>query len=90
MSDLLDMAYINSLPQPFVGRLVGGTEWPIEDIDVETGCLRMDVCGLLEVKHIGDFSIFIDPNGVEYLPDAFYFDALPEDRPSIAKPKDKS
>src|SRR5689334_8040166 len=37
MSDRLDMAYINSLPQPLIGREIGGWKWPIYDICVETG-----------------------------------------------------
>lgn len=78
--DLLDMAYINSLPQPFLGRMLGGREWPIHDIDVQTGLVRIDVCGLLDVKHIGDFTSFRDDRGVDHPADGFYVDALPEDR----------
>ena len=43
--DKLKFDYINSLPQPFMGVFIGGDEWPIEDIDVQTGLLRIDVCG---------------------------------------------
>jgi hypothetical protein len=45
--DRLDMAYINSLPLP-----LWDGDWPVYDIDVETGLYRIDVCGLLEVRHI--------------------------------------
>lgn len=81
-TDLLDMDYINSLPQPFLGRTLGtgNWEWEIHDIEVQTGLVRINVCGLLEVKHISDFSLFRDMNGVEHSPDGFYSDALPEDR----------
>ena len=84
--DVLDMAYINSLPQPFIGRDVGGWEWPINDFEVSTGLLRIDVCGLLQVKTIGDFTSFTDGDGVKHLADAFYSDALPEDRAPISQP----
>ena len=78
--DMLDMAYINSLPQPFVGRLYGGSEWPIFDMDVESGLVRIDVCGKLDVKTIGDFRCFRDDAGFEHLSEGFYLDALPEER----------
>lgn len=78
MADLLDMAYINSLPQPFLARTWGSSEayyWPVEDIDVQTGLLRFDVCGKLEVKHIGDIKDFKDITGKVHDPDDFYIDA---------------
>lgn len=80
MSDLLDMDYINSLPQPFVGRMLGGTWWPINDFEVETGLVRIDVCGLLDVKHISDFTAFRDDRGVVHPAEGFYIDAIPEER----------
>lgn len=80
MSDLLRIDHINSLPQPFFAHLYGGSEWPVFDIDVETGLLRIDVCGLLDVKHIGDVRFFRDMDGVEHDADSFYN----EDEPSNA------
>jgi hypothetical protein len=74
-ADLLRMDYINSLPQPFIARFYGGDEWPMHDIDVQTGLLRIDVCGKLEAKHIGDVRFFVDANGVEHDADDFYEDA---------------
>jgi hypothetical protein len=88
MSDILDMAYINSLPQPFLGRMWGRSDdrlWPIHDIEVATGLVRIDVCGLLEVKHIGDFKSFRDANGTEHSAEGFFADALPEERAAIAQ-----
>lgn len=83
-SDLLDMAYINSLPQPFLGKTLGrGWWWPIHDIEVQTGLVRIDVCGLLDVKHITDFTVFQDGRGVVRSVEAFYSDAIPEEREPI-------
>lgn len=77
MSDLLNMDYINSLPQPFMARFFGGDVWPVNDIDVETGLLRIDVVGKLEIKHIGEVDVFIDANGIERDSDSFYNEELP-------------
>lgn len=74
MTDLLKIDYINSLPQPFIATFAGGVEWPVYDIDVQTGCLRIDVCGLLDIKHITDVRHFTDMDGVEHDSDSFYID----------------
>lgn len=87
-NDLLDMAYINSLPQPLMGKTLGGGDawwWPVHDIEVQTGLVRIDVCGLLEAKHIGDFSCFRDDRGVEHRSEGFFSDANEEERAPIAK-----
>lgn len=83
-ADLLDMAYINSLPHPFMGRTRGGWWWPINDFEVQTGLIRIDVCGKMEVKHIGDFTAFRDGHGVERSSEAFYADANEEERAPVA------
>ena len=79
MSDLLDMGYINSLPQPFLLRMFGDKRldiwWPVYDIDVETGLLRIDVCGKLQAIHMGDVDVFRDANGKDHDADDFYSDA---------------
>ena len=74
MSDLLRIHHINSLPQPFIAHFYGGSEWPVYDIDVETGLIRIDVCGLLEIKQIGDVKFFRDMNHVEHDAESFYND----------------
>jgi len=68
------MEYINSLPQPFIAQLWGGGMWPVHDIEVQTGLLRVDVCGLLEVMHIRDVRFFRDADGVEHDSESFYSD----------------
>jgi hypothetical protein len=81
--DVLDMTYINSLPQPFIGRELGGWEWPINDFEVGTGLLRIDVSGLLQVKSIADFTSFKDGYGNVHSAEGFYVDATPEDRIAV-------
>lgn len=83
--DMLDMDYINSLPHPFLGKTRGGEWWPIYDFEVQTGLVRIDVCGLLEVKDFCDFKAFRDGYGVERSYEAFYLDATPEEREPIAE-----
>lgn len=76
LSDKLRLDYINSLPQPFIARFCGGDEWPVHDIDVETGLLRIDVVGKLQVMHIGDVTFFRDIEGVEHDSETFYSDYI--------------
>lgn len=74
MSDLLRLDYINSLPQPFIARMIGGSEWPVYDLDVETGLMRLDVCGKLDISHIREVSTFTDASCVVHDADSFYSD----------------
>lgn len=76
MSDLLDMDYINSLPQDIWAKTWHGSWWPVNDFEVQTGLLRIDVCGKLEVKHIDDIREFRDGSGK--LHSTFDFYANPE------------
>jgi len=70
------MDHINSLPQPFLVRFCGDKDWwwPVYDIDVETGLMRIDVCGLLDVKHFGEVAEIQDCNSVIHDPETFYSD----------------
>lgn len=72
--DLLDLEFINSLPQP-LSALVSGDWWPVADIEVQTGLLRIDVCGMLDVLHIGSVLQFRDLEGRLHDPDSFYLEA---------------
>jgi len=67
--DILDIEYINSLPQP-----LWDGDWPIYDIDVETGLYRIDVCGILEVRHIDQSHSIRDATGTNHYVDDFYLD----------------
>lgn len=57
--------------------MIGGSEWPVYDIDVETGLMRLDVCGKLDVSHIADVREFQDLDGGFHDPDTFYSDYEP-------------
>ena len=72
MSDLLKMDFINSLGQLYLKNSAHGSWWPLHTIDVQTGCLNYDVCGLLDRGHIGDVMAFKDDDGNIYDPDDFY------------------
>lgn len=76
--DLLNLEHINALPQPFLIRLCGDKDfsWPLEVIDVETGLLKFDVCGLLQNGHIGDVAEFRDASGVVHDAETFYSDYI--------------
>ena len=80
--DTLDMDWINALPQPIFGRMWGDKDywWPINDFEVATGLLRMDVCGKLQASHIQEFAQFRDADGRIYGSEAFYADATLEER----------
>lgn len=75
--DTLDMAYINSLPQPFFVREFGDKDflWPVNDFEVATGLYRIDVCGKLQACHISNAAEFRDGNGVIHDSADFYLDA---------------
>ena len=76
MSDLLCIEYINSLPQPFMAHFYGGSKWPIYDIDVETGLLRIDVCGKLQISHIMEVKLIMDMNGDKHASETFYLENI--------------
>ncbi len=75
VTDLLRMDYINSLPQPLFANFCTSSDWPVHDIDVQTGLLRIDACGMLDVKHIRSVLYFRDADGVRHDPESFYYDA---------------
>lgn len=73
--DKLNMEKLNALPGPLMARFCGDTyPWPVYDIDVQTGMMRIDVCGLLDVKHFGDVMELQDGNGDNHDPDQYWID----------------
>jgi hypothetical protein len=76
MADLLNIDFINSLPQPLWVRQWGRKDfdWPLYEICVETGLMRIDVCGKLDNLHIGDVAQFKDDHGTVYDAEEFYLE----------------
>lgn len=73
MADRLRMDYINSLPHPFLARFYGDkTWWPVNDFEVGTGLMRIDVCGKLQVKSFGEVMEIRDGDHQSHDPDTFY------------------
>lgn len=73
MNDLLRMEHINSLPHPFVVRFCGDASWwPVNDFEVETGLMRIDVVGKLQVMSFADVMEIRDGDGNPHSPESFY------------------
>ena len=72
--DALDAGMLNGLPQPLFVN-VSGWWWPVESIDVETGLMRIDVSGQLDLLHFVEAHVLRDADGVEHDPDNFWTDA---------------
>ena len=47
--DKLNLKFINSLPQPLMAISWSDRETPVHDIDVQTGLVRLDVSGMLDL-----------------------------------------
>ena len=52
----------------------GGGDWWIETLDVQTGCMRLDVCGQIDLSHFGEVMELIDIDGGKHDPDDFWID----------------
>lgn len=76
MIHLLRIDFINSLPQPLWIRQWGDKEfmWPVQDMCVESGIVRVDVCGRLQAMHISDIAEFKDDSDTIYDAEVFYSD----------------
>ena len=73
MTDLLDMNLINSLPQPlYVSENGKDWWWPVQDICVESGIIRIDVCGMLQVSHISEYRYLRDDTNIIIETDDLY------------------
>ncbi|MCQ0168471.1 hypothetical protein DN388_16055 [Pseudomonas sp. S12(2018)] len=74
MTDLLNIEKINALPQPIFAWLHGGW-WPVHDIEVQTGMMRIDACGMLDVMCFSDALMIRDDAGQTHDTDDFYLEA---------------
>ncbi len=73
MADKLKMDALNALPQPFMARFCGDTWlWPVYDIEVQTGLMRIDVMGKLQIMEFCEVMELHDADGVTHDPDDFY------------------
>ena len=87
MSDLLRFDYINSLPHPLIAVYRDGWEFPVHDIEVQCGLVRIDVMGKLQVCDIVDFKCLKDDFGVEHDIDTFFVDY--EEPPTTEQDKEE-
>lgn len=78
--DRLRMDHINSLPQPFLARFCGDRDWwPVADFEVQTGLMRIDVVGKLQVMRFSEVMEIQDGNSVFHDPETFYTDWITDD-----------
>ncbi len=68
--DRLDMAYVNSLPQPLWDR-----GYPVINIDVQSGLYHIDVCGMVEVRSIDKCFSMLDAFGKSHFVGDFELDS---------------
>ena len=68
------MEKFNALPSPVTAVLCGGGSYWIETLDVQTGCMRVDVCGQIDLTNFGEVMKLVDIDGGEHDPDDFYLD----------------
>lgn len=71
-SDLINGPKFNSLPSPVTAKMIGGGEWWIESLCVETGFLRLDVCGQIDLGEFCMVSELVGSDGATHNPDDFY------------------
>lgn len=72
--DLLNGVKFNALPSPVTARMCGGGSWWIETLDVQTGTIRLDVCGKIDFSDFSEIMELIDINGIKHDPDDFWVD----------------
>jgi hypothetical protein len=72
-NDLINIVKFNSLPPPVTARLIanGGDYW-IESLCVQTGIMRLDVYGQIDIEDFIMCAELIDSNGVSHNPEDFY------------------
>ena len=72
--DKLNLPKFNKLPSPVTARMIGGGEYWIETLDVQTGAMRLDVSGQIDHEDFVMVEILVDSGGVEHDPDDFWID----------------
>lgn len=75
MADILNMEYINSIPHPLMCRKHEGDSWcQVETICVQTGCMRLDIWGRIDLTHIDKFLHFQGADGEIHNAEDFYLE----------------
>jgi len=72
--DKLNIEKFNSLPSPVTARLRGLGDYWIESLCVQTGLMRVDVCGKTDNCEFIDAVLLIDADGNEHNPDDFWLE----------------
>lgn len=70
--DIINGVKFNALSSPVTAKIAGGGEWWIESLDVQTGLMRLDICGQIDLCHFCEVIELIDYNGNKYDPDDFW------------------
>ena len=74
LEDIIDLGKFNSLPSPVTARILSGAEYWIETLDVQTGLMKIDVCGQVDLTSFAEVLMLIDADGIEHNPDDFWMD----------------
>ena len=72
--DILYMDKIQSLPHPLTAILYDKSGYWIESLCVQTGCMRLDVCGQSQLSHFDEVMIIKDIDGNLHAPDVFWIE----------------
>ena len=72
--DVIRIDEFDKLPAPVTARLLDGGEYWIESICVETGLMRLDICGLIQIEDFVMVETLIDANDVEHDAEEFLND----------------
>ena len=73
--DKLNAAKLDAIPGPILARFFGSKwEWEVIDFEVECALVRINVCGLSEVKGFCEIAEMTDIDGQKYDPEDFWND----------------
>ena len=72
--DVINGKMFNSLSGPVTARMIGGGEYWIETLCIQTGCMRIDVCGKIDFTEFSMVLVLIDADGAEHDPDDFWLE----------------
>lgn len=70
--DKLNITKFNNLPSPVTAVLIGGGEYWIESLCVQTGLMRLDISGMIDREDFIMVKTLIDANGNKHNPDEFW------------------